>query len=324
LTAFRVAQKISLASEPSAILAGPSGTALVLSPGAGTVTIIDADLRVVRSRRLADHLSVIHDMPGSGHFVAANPTSQEVLLVETAGLRVVKRTRLQDAPACLDVAPATGLVAVASPNGAMNLLNFQTGEWRRAQLKENIGTVRFRQDGKLLLVSNPNDRLITAITVPDLKVMTELPLAMRPDNLCFVPNGGQLFVTGAGMDAVAIVFPYDTVQVEQTVLAGRDPGVMACSESYLFVASASGSDLAVLRVDTRKLVGLVQVGQRPAYVTLTPDGQYVLVLNEGSGDLAVIRVGAIRAIREKTGVGLFTLLPVGERPIQCGFVAKRA
>ena len=56
---------------------------------------------------------------------------------------------------------------------------------------------------------------------------------MQPENLCFNSDQGQLFVTGEGMDGVAIVFPYNTLEVEQTVLAGRDPGVMACSRRTL-------------------------------------------------------------------------------------------
>ncbi|MBV8811136.1 MAG: hypothetical protein JO033_20910, partial [Acidobacteriaceae bacterium] len=126
-----------------------------------------------------------------------------------------------------------------------------------------------------------------------------------------------------GMDAVAIVFPYQ-FEVDQTVLAGRDPGVMGCSVTppYLFVASNSGTDVSILNIGTRKVIGVVQVGQKPSFITVTPDSQYALVLDEQSGDLAVIHVPAIRVNRSKTGASLFTMLAVGNRPIQGAVVPR--
>jgi hypothetical protein len=64
----------------------------------------------------------------------------------------------------------------------------------------------------------------------------------------------------------------------------------------------------------------VEVGQKPAFITVTPDDQYALVLDEQSGDMAVIHVPAIRANRTKTGASLFTMLAVGNRPIHAAVV----
>ena len=53
--------------------------------------------------------------------------------------------------------------------------------------------------------------------------VVRLPLAVRPDNMCLGGGGGQLFITGEGMDAVVAVYPYQT-QVAATLLAGHAPG----------------------------------------------------------------------------------------------------
>ena len=132
------------------------------------------------------------------------------------------------------------------------------------------------------------------------------------------------------MDGIAIVFPYRILQVDQTVLAGRDPGVMAVSESpaYLFVASASGSDICIMNIENRRVIALVDVAQQPGFITLTPDNQYALVLNEASGDMAVIHASAIRQSfldsAHKTGAALFTMLPVGDRPVHAIVVPRIA
>ena len=51
------------------------------------------------------------------------------------------------------------------------------------------------------------------------KTMVRLPRARGAAALLLRFQGGQLFVTGDGMDAVVIVFPYST-EVDQTILAG--------------------------------------------------------------------------------------------------------
>ena len=41
---------------------------------------------------------------------------------------------------------------------------------------------------------------------------------------------------------------------------------------------------------TRKVIAVVQAGQGTRQILITPDDQFALVLNEYSGDLAVIRI----------------------------------
>jgi hypothetical protein len=87
----------------------------------------------------------------------------------------------------------------------------------------------------------------------------------------------------------------------------------------------------VLDVESGKLVALVTVGSRPGQIVLTPDREYALVLNENSGDMAVIRifslggnqVGGERVKRYKSAP-LFTMIPVGEGPVSAAVVGLNA
>jgi len=151
-----------------------------------------------------------------------------------------------------------------------------------------------------------------------------LPLPVQPANFCFNSDGGQLFVTGAGMDAVAIVFPYST-EVGETVLAGRTPDAMAVVKTpeeaeYLFIANAESGDVTVINVDTRKVLAGLAVGKEPRYIAITPDNQYALVLNRRSGDVAVIRIAALTARQRKFPAPLFTMIPVGSKPVSAAVV----
>jgi DNA-binding beta-propeller fold protein YncE len=69
----------------------------------------------------------------------------------------------------------------------------------------------------------------------------------------------------------------------------------------------------VIRIDNRRTVAAVPVGDEPHRVALTPDDQYALVLNRGSGDMAVIRRRTVESGRERV-TAPFTLIPVGSRP----------
>jgi YVTN family beta-propeller protein len=125
-----------------------------------------------------------------------------------------------------------------------------------------------------------------------------------------------LFVTGEGSDAVVVVYPFQT-EVAGTLLVGRAPGEMAATTtpSYLFVASPKSGDVSVLNLDTQRLVAAVSVGSEPCYIAITPGDELALVLNKTSGDMAVLRVGAIAAKRGKnTPPPLFTMIPVGSAP----------
>ena len=112
------------------------------------------------------------------------------------------------------------------------------------------------------------------------------------------------------MDAVVVVYPYHTPEVAETVLAGHAPGPMAASLAYLFVASPGSGDVNILEINSRKVVAVASVGADPGFIAVTPDDQYALVLNRKSGDVAVLRVGAITKNRDRRA-SLLTVIPVG-------------
>ena len=171
-----------------------------------------------------------------------------------------------------------------------------------------------------MVAADPMGRRLCLHDVASGQLITYLPLSVRPDYLCFNHDGGQLFLTGEGMDGVVVVYPYHTPEVAETVLAGHAPGAMAASESLLFVASPQSGDVSILNIPTRKVIGVVQVGSDPGCVVVTPDDQYALVLNRKSGDVAVLRVSGITPNRYKSAA-LFTVIPVGSKPVSAAIRA---
>ena len=124
----------------------------------------------------------------------------------------------------------------------------------------------------------------------------------NPRSFCFNADGGQLFVSGPGMDAVSIVYPLPH-RGGRNHPGGTRSGVHGAhppTPPYLFVANPESATVTVLDIDTRKLVAVAGVGADPGQILFTPDGQYALVLNRGSGDLAVMRISSLRIGDGKT------------------------
>jgi DNA-binding beta-propeller fold protein YncE len=329
---FRLLKSIPLGAPPTAVV--PAHTAsgsYVLTPSTDSVHLIDGNLRVAVSRHFGGQLSEIRLSPDGRTLLAIASGSRELIVADPASLGVIRRIKLAAPPVDLD-ASENGYVAISGgPAGTVELLHLATGRRQRIHRAGALGAVRFRGDGRLLLVSDLEASSLLALDVPSLQVVAELPIAMRPDNLCFSADQGQLFVSGPGMDGIAIVFPYDVLKVDQTVLAGRDPGVMACSATpaYLFVASASGSDVCIMDIYPRKVIGLVEIGGRPSYIAITPGDQFALVLSENSNEMAVVHIPAVLAsqsdpfkLRYRSGAALFTVVSVGSKPVHAAVLPR--
>ncbi|MBV9304142.1 MAG: hypothetical protein JOY53_18680 [Acidobacteriaceae bacterium] len=330
LTAFRLIKSIPLGARPTAVITGSGkglveGNSYVLTQSNGTIHKLNRELTRVLSKKVAGELSAIGVMPDGNRLVAIAGSSRELIEIEAGSLNTIRRHKLEGGPVAFDVAADQHVAISTGERGVIQMFNLETGANSRAQVPGPLGDVRFRRDAAILLAANLRDRSIAALEVPSLQSVADLPLAMQPENLCFNSDGGQLFVSGAGMDGVGIVFPY-TLEVDETLLAGRSPGAMACSEKppYLFVGSRNASDVCIFDIGTRRMIGIVEVGEIPGRMAITPDNQYALALSEKSGNMAVIHIAAIRGNKWKSGAALFTMIPVGDRPVDAAIVPRRA
>jgi DNA-binding beta-propeller fold protein YncE len=325
LATFRLFKSIPLGAAPTAVIpAAVSSQNYVLTPSNDSVHILDRNLSLTSSHRLGEGIVEIRLFPNNSFLVAAARPAREIIQADPISLRVVRRTKLDAEPTSFDVSADGFIAASTGVHGTVELLQPASGLHKKIDIGGTVGSVRFRGDGQVLLAARQDDRSILGIDVATQQIVAELPLAMQPDHLCFNADQGQLFVTGKGMDGVAIVFPYKTMEVDQTVLAARNPGVMAASNTpdYLFIGTANGSDVSILSIDTRKLIGVVDVGGQPEFIAITPDNRFALVLNTTSGTMAVIHIPTIRATRAKNGVFLFALVDVGARPVHAAIVSR--
>ena len=336
LTRFRTRRQIPLDAAPSQVLARPKTTcAYVLAAATGTIYEIEASLLTITRRVRAGNAAIAMRLSRDGKALWGlyrDPAGLVEVPFDT--MRPGRHIRLAAAPVDFDLSRETDDACVVTGSARtialVSLAQASLSQTIHAAAEPSIA--RFRRDGSQLITGSQNDRSLPIYDVPTGKTVVRLPLSIAPREFCFTADGGHLYVTGEGMDAVVSVFPYRT-EVWETLLAGHAPGVMAVSESeqppaYLLVANPDADSVTVLDVETGNLVALVRVGREPRQIVITPDNQYALVLNEKSGDMAVIRifslsgnqVGGIRVTRYKSAP-LFTMIPVGERPVSAAVVA---
>lgn len=336
LTRFLTRRQIPLDAAPSQVLARPKTTrAYVLASANGTIYEIEAGLLTITRRIRAGNAAIAMRLSRSGDalwVLYRDPAS--LVEIPFDSLRPARRVRLSAPPADFDLSRETDdACVVSSSDRTVSLVSLaQASVSRTIHATAEPSLARFRLDGRQLITGSQADRSLTLYDVPTGKTVVRLPLSIAPREFCFTADGGHLYVSGDGMDAVVSVFPYRT-EVWETLLAGHAPGAMAIAESdrppaYLLVANPDADSVTVLDVETGNLAALVQVGREPRQIVITPDDEYALVLNQKSGDMAVIRiftlggneVGGDRVRRYKSAP-LFTMIPVGEGPVSAAVVA---
>jgi len=237
-----------------------------------------------------------------------------LLSVDLLNRRVSARLTLPGAPGDLDVSGLLAAITLPARNAVLrvSLSGSKTPDIKligSTDVGVSCRAVRFRRDGRTILAGAAVARELVAIDSQSGKLLTRLPLPVSPSRFCFNADGGQLFVTGTGEDALAIVSPFQN-EVAETILAGHTPYGMAVSErrNLLFVTNPGSGDLTILDIETRGLSASVHVGETPGDILLTPDGEYALVLDQRSGNVSVVRITSVLGRKVKTNP-LFTVFP---------------
>jgi len=334
LTVFEVARHIRLQGRPTGVVAHPRrATVYALTPDTGTIHEIRSDtLAFSRRATIAASAQSMRMAPDGRTVYVLCRQPRALVRFSLENFKPEDQTALPAEPLDFDIDRAGEFAAISyGVKHDLSLVDLRNRSAAQPMTATGeMGTVRFQSDSRALIASNLSEHMLSIYEVPSRQLIVNLPLAVRPDHLCFNADGGQLFVTGAGVDAVVVVYPYYTPQVAQTVLAGHAPGAMAATTStkggpqYLFIANPKSGDVSILNVANNRVVAVTPVGTEPGYITITPDDQYALVLNQGSGDVAVIRIPNItRAAtdfkRARKGP-IFMMIPVGSKPVSAAVV----
>jgi len=105
-------------------------------------------------------------------------------------------------------------------------------------------------------------------------------------------------------------------EVGNSAEIGQHPsrGVVTLDNSRLYVTNFGSNTVAVYDIDMGRRITTLMVGSRPDGLALTPDQNYLLVLDTQSGDVTVIQKRKPKRTLETSEYSLMTLIPVGVQP----------
>lgn len=316
LGVMAVAKHIPLEGSPSQVLSAETRPAVyALTPADGTVHEIRTDtLKLVRSLPVGSKADSMHLAPDEQRLYVLSRESRTLTAIKLDDLSFAWRMQLPEEP--VDIALAsdnkTAAVSSATTLRLVSLTERSTGE---PLGRANYGQVKFlRGEDPRLIAADLDQQQISVYRVNNPRLVAHLPIAVRPENLAFNRDGGQLFVTGPGGDSVVILYPYDLPEVAETILVGHAPAMMTASSSMLFITSPASGDVSVMNIGSHKVIAVVPVGSDPGQVAITPDDQLALVLHRESGNVTVLNIEAIQPGRNKS-TALVTVIPVGSRPV---------
>ena len=321
LTKFRVSREIGIEGNPTAIISHWKRPAVyVLTPATGTVHEIDpASFSVRRKVRVAPSATSMRLSADGESLWILSREARALVQTPVDGFQTGARIKLPGAPEDFDLVPEIAVVSLPA-EGSLAIASLRRGKIEQmVATGPDPGTVRFHAQGRKALCGNRGNRTLTIYDVLRGRIVAHLPVAVTPENFCYkASNDGVMYITGAGMDALVVVYPYPS-EVHETLLMGRSPGAMAVSGApeYLFVANTESGNVTVMDVETSKVRLSVAVGSEPRQIVVTPDDRFAITLNSRSGDLAVIDIAAFESSRRArtAPTPLLTMIRVGAKPV---------
>ena len=91
--------------------------------------------------------------------------------------------------------------------------------------------------------------------------------------------------------------------------------MVSLDNSRLYISNFGSNNIAAYDIDLGKVIAYLPVGTHPDALALSQNQNYLLVVDSGSGDLAVIQKRQPKKL-EPSEYSLLTIIPVGMQPNQ--------
>lgn len=292
---------------------------LGVSSNGGYVWILDPRLNSgtgqVTARIPVGPLPYAVDFSRDGSRVFTTTSGNDTLLaIDMESHAIVARARTGREPVLAHVTPDGKTVLVVNRrDGSLGIHDAAT-----LALRGSVSVVPQPEDVAVLPDSSVAFVLSRAeprLSVVDLRrgvLVTNLELAGKPTEMLLKPDGGELFVISPEAHGLQAINTW-THEVGDTMVLGSAPtqAVLSADASLLYVSDTAAGRVTPVDIANRRIIrdpgkGFpVPAGDSPGALRFDPNESLLLVVSQGSGDLAVIRV--------QTNF-LVTMIPVGERP----------
>ena len=262
--------------------------------------------------------------PDGRRFYFSSEAEQTLHVVDAKTLQAVKKIPLTGRPNNISISRdgRRVYVAIVTAPGAIDVIDTMTLERTKSiPTKGGIHNVYVTPDGKHVVAGSIAGRLMTVIDqATDEVLWTLFNVGVRP--MAFETNADgstkRIFVQLSDFHGVAVVDFAQRQEVSRVELPNDipadkvDKGPFNASPSHglgvapdgktLWVTSRPNARVYAYSLPDLKLLGGVDVGGRPDWVTFTPDSKQVYISTENTNSVVVIDVTARKEItRVKVG-----------------------
>ncbi len=262
--------------------------------------------------------------PDGSRFYFSSEAEQTLTVVDGKTLQVTKKIPLTGRPNNISISRdgRRVYVGIVSAPGAVDVIDTTTLEKAKSiPTKGGIHNVYVTPDGRHVVAGSIAGRVMTVIDQQtEEPVWTLFEEGVRP--MAFETNADgstkRIFVQISNLHGFAVVDFAKRQEVARITLPNDipaekvDKGPFNASPSHglgvapdgrtLWVTSRPNARTYAYSLPDLKLLGAVDVGGRPDWVTFTPDSKYLYVSTENTDSVVVIDVPAIKeATRIKVG-----------------------
>ena len=264
--------------------------------------------------------------PDGSRYYVSNEAESTLDVVDQKTLKITRHIPLSGHPNNIAISKdgRRVYVSIAAAPGAVDVIDTTSMEKVKSiAVKGSVHNTYVTPDGKYVVSGSIPSKIITVI---DQKSETpvwslEMDLGIRPMAFATNPDGSTkwIFVQLSGFNGFAVVDFATRKEIKRIKLPdlppGRAPFPVGGNESHGMAVTSDGKTLVVnSRLNTSlysyslpdlKLLGSVEVGLSPDWVTLTPDGKTAYVANAASNSVSVVDVKSMKEV---------TRIPVGQVP----------
>ena len=264
--------------------------------------------------------------PDGSRYYISDEARSTLDVVDQKTLQVTKSIKLTGHPNNIDISKdgKRVYVSIAVAPGAVDVIDTTSMERVKSiPVKGAVHNTYVTPDGKFVVSGSIASKTITVIDQKTEEPVWSLTmdLGIRPLAFAANPDGSTkwIFVQLSNFNGFAVVDFATHKEINRITLpqlaAGKKPFMEGGNDSHgmavtkdqktLVVNSRLNSAIYMYSLPDLKLLGTVDVGKSPDWVTLTPDGKTAYVANAASNSVSVVDIKAMKEI---------TRIPVGEVP----------
>jgi YVTN family beta-propeller protein len=261
--------------------------------------------------------------PDGTRFYISDEAERTLDVVDAKTLDVIRRIPLTGHPNNISISKdgRRVYVSIAVAPGAVDVVDTASMERVKSiPVKGAVHNTYVTPDGKFVVSGSIPSKVITVIDQKTEEPVWSLTMdkGIRPMTFATNPDGSTkwIFVQLSGFNGFAVVDFATQKEINRIKLPdlppGKQPFPEGGNESHGMAVTSDGKTLVVnsrlnssiymYSLPDLKLLGSVEVGKSPDWVTLTPDGKRAYVANAASNSVSVVDIQTMKEItRIKVG-----------------------